>query len=64
MADFYVSNDNKAYKKSQQVYEKLKINTIILKPEEFVEHYKQYLQIDSLEKHLSLFHYLLTSDYY
>lgn len=40
---FYVINDNKAYKKTKQVYEKLNINTLVLKPNEFVEFYTKYL---------------------
>ena len=34
--NFYVINDKKSYKKTKQVYEKLQINTLVFKPEEFV----------------------------
>lgn len=51
--NFYILNDKKSYKKTKQVYTKFGINTIVLKPEEFIEYYKQYLdykdsQIDLL----------------
>lgn len=47
MFDFYVINDKKSYKKTKAVYEKLGINTIVLKPDEFVDHYNKYLLISN-----------------
>jgi len=41
--NFYVINDKKAIRKTIQVYQKLQINTIVFKPNEFVEFYKTYL---------------------
>ena len=41
--NFYIINDKKSYKKTIQVYQKLKINTIVLKPDEFIKYYKNYL---------------------
>lgn len=41
--NFYVINDKKSYKKTKQVYEKLQINTLVCKPEEFVKYFKNYL---------------------
>ena len=43
--NFYIINDNKSYKKTKLIYEKLDINTIVLKPSEFVEYYQKYLDI-------------------
>lgn len=43
--NFYIINDNKSYKKTKLIYEKLGINTIVLKPSEFVEYYQKYLDI-------------------
>ena len=41
--NFYIVNDEKGYKKSKKVYEKLNINTYSVKPFEFVEYFKKYL---------------------
>jgi hypothetical protein len=43
--DFYITNDDRNYKKAQVVYEKLRINSLVMKPDEFVAHYKDWLQI-------------------
>jgi len=43
--NFYVINDNKSYKKSKQIYEQLQINTLVYKPDEFVEFYNNYFDI-------------------
>lgn len=41
--NIYVINDNKSYKKTKKVYEKLNINTRIFKPNEFMDFYRSYL---------------------
>ena len=41
--NIYVINDNKSYKKTKKVYEKLNINTRIFKPNEFMDFYRRYL---------------------
>jgi len=38
---FYITSDKKGYNKCKQVYDKLNINTLVLKPDEFVEYYKK-----------------------
>lgn len=43
--NFYVTSDNRAYKKAKKIYEKLGLQTAILKPDEFVEYFKNYLDI-------------------
>lgn len=43
--NFYVINYNKSFLKTKAIYKKLNINTIVLKPSEFVEYYEKYLQI-------------------
>lgn len=52
--DFYVLNDKKSYNKTKKIYEKLSINTIVLKPNEFVEYYNKYLNIDDVHLNLSI----------
>lgn len=48
--NYYVINDNRAYQKTIKVFEKLNLNTLIFKPEDFVTHYKNFL----LERSLNL----------
>lgn len=63
--NFYVINDKRAYKKTKQVYEKLQINTIVLKPEEFVKYYKDYLDFKDPSLNISiLFQLLQNGDFY
>lgn len=45
--NIYVSNDNKSYKKTVKVYEKLGINTRVFKPEEFIDFYKKFLGLNN-----------------
>ena len=59
--NFYIINDKKSYKKTIQVYDKLQINTIVFKPEEFVEHYKRFLDFKDLNLNLTIPIYLLKS---
>lgn len=41
--NFYISNDNRAYQKTLRVYEQLKLNTLVFKPEEFQNHFRDFL---------------------
>jgi hypothetical protein len=41
--DFYITSDQKSLKKSEVIYEKYKINTWAMNPDEFVAHYNQCL---------------------
>ncbi len=43
--NFYVLNDKKCYNKTEQVYEKLGINTLVFKPNEFLEYFDKYLNV-------------------
>lgn len=43
--NFYVTNDNRSYNKTKLIYEKLGINTMVLKPSEFLEYYQKFLDI-------------------
>lgn len=45
--NIYVINDNKSYKKTKKVYEKLNINTRVFKPDEFIDFYKNFLDYDN-----------------
>lgn len=49
--DFYIINDKKALKKSQAVYRKLELNTQVMKPEEFVHHYNEYMFFQNVNDH-------------
>ncbi len=51
--DFYITLDNKSIKKSQAVYNKNKVFTKVLKPTEFVEYYKTYLNRNTVNEHFS-----------
>lgn len=52
--NFYITNDNKSYNKTKQVFEKLKINTLVFKPNEFIDYYTKFLNIDHLDTHFSI----------
>ncbi len=52
--NFYVLNDNKSYKKTKKIFEKLSIKTIVLKPAEFVDYYNNYLDIKELTSNIPL----------
>jgi len=51
LSDFYITNDIKNLKKTKAVYERLQIFTKVLKPNEFVEYYKTYLDFNSVLDH-------------
>ena len=40
---FYIVNDKRAVKKTRQVYKHLNINTLVFKPQEFIDYCKEYL---------------------
>lgn len=44
--DFYITNDKKNYRKAEILYEKLRINTLVLTPNEFIDHYRQWLHFN------------------
>lgn len=51
LSDFYITNDVKNLKKTKAVYEKLEILTKVLKPDEFLEYFKTYLDFNSILDH-------------
>lgn len=51
LSDFYITNDTKNFKKTKAVYEKLEISTKVLRPDEFVDYYKLYLNFDKVSDH-------------
>jgi hypothetical protein len=56
ICSFYLTNDDKNYHKTKAVYNKLSINTKVLKPDEFIDYYINYLNVHLLNDHLkSLF---------
>lgn len=54
MCNFYIINDKKSYKKTKQIFERLEINTVVLKPDEFLDHYNKFLSIENTEEHLKI----------
>jgi len=52
--NFYIINDNKSYKKAKQIYQRLKINTVVFKPDEFLDYYKKYLNIEQTAEHFKI----------
>lgn len=52
--NFYIINDNKSYKKTKQIYDRLKINTVVLKPAEFLEYFNKYLNIESTAEYFKI----------
>jgi hypothetical protein len=42
--NFYVTNDRKAYKKTKMIYKKMQKDTMVLKPDEFVSYYNEFLK--------------------
>lgn len=52
--NFYVINDNKSYKKTKKIYEKLSIKTLVFKPNEFVDYYNRFLNIQDINLNISI----------
>lgn len=49
--EFYITNDDKNYHKTKAVFQKLRIYTIVLKPNEFVQYYNSFLNVDNFDDH-------------
>lgn len=60
--NFYVINDNRSYKKTKKVFEELKINTRVFKPDEFLEYYKKFLNYKNPSLDLRILQDILKSD--
>lgn len=60
--NFYVINDNKSYKKTKKVYEKLNINTRVFKPDEFIDFYKRFLDYNNPTIDLKIIQNILNSE--
>ena len=54
LCDFYVTNDKKSYRKTNELYKHFNVNTTVLKPNEFVEYYNNYLSIADGEYYINL----------
>ncbi|WP_430966769.1 hypothetical protein [Spongiimicrobium sp. 2-473A-2-J] len=62
--NFYIINDKRAYKKTNKVYEKFELDTLVFKPQEFITYYDTYLVPRSYEFDLQIpFEYLKLDDY-
>jgi hypothetical protein len=62
--DFYITNDSRSANKAKQVYQKLKLNTRICSPEEFVTYGNQSLVYNDPKMHVRLWCSLLNSPDY
>ena len=60
--EFYITNDNKNYEKTKAVFNKLGILTKILKPNEFIDYYKKYLNIGFFDNHFNKVVDLITKE--
>lgn len=49
--EFYITNDDKNYHKTKAVYQKLNIHTVVLKPNEFLEYFNDYLNYNDFDEH-------------
>ncbi|WP_104384145.1 hypothetical protein [Sphingobacterium sp. HMA12] len=49
--EFYITNDDRNYHKTRAVFQKLDINTIVLKPNEFVQYYNAFLHPNTFDEH-------------
>lgn len=61
MCQFFIINDKRAYEKSKQVVENLKLNLLVFKPNEFMDFYKNYLTPRSRIEEIQLPRIYLTS---
>lgn len=65
MCNVYIVKDDKSYNKAKKVYEKLGIYTGVLKPDEFVEYYKNCLAVKEEGEHLMMpFRVIETMEFY
>lgn len=62
--NFYIINDSKSYNKTKQVFEKLEINTLVFKPNEFIDYYTKFLNIEHLDNHFNIAIQIVKSDNY
>ncbi|OUD37849.1 hypothetical protein, partial [Flavobacterium psychrophilum] len=49
--EFYITNDDKNYHKTKAVFKKLGIYTIVLKPNEFIQYYNSFLNVNNFDDH-------------
>lgn len=49
--EFYITNDDKNYHKTKAVFQKLGIYTIVLKPNEFIQYYNSFLNVNNFDDH-------------
>lgn len=52
--NFYITNDERSYRKTKMVYEKLNLETIVFKPNDFKVYYDKYLSIRNLLQDIQL----------
>ncbi len=49
--EFYITNDDKNYHKTKAVFQKLGVYTIVLKPNEFIQYYNSFLNVNNFDDH-------------
>ncbi len=49
--EFYITNDDKNYHKTKEVFQKLGVYTIVLKPNEFIQYYNSFLNVNNFDDH-------------
>jgi hypothetical protein len=49
--DFYITNDKKNSDKTKIIYDNFKVETLVLTPNEFINHYNSYLNKHGLKEH-------------
>lgn len=49
--EFYITNDDKNYQKTKAVFQKLGVYTIVLKPNEFIQYYNSFLNVNNFDDH-------------
>jgi len=59
--NIYILNDDKSFKKTQKVFEELKLNTLIFKPVEFKEYHDSFLKERAADIDLKLPHQIIMS---
>jgi hypothetical protein len=52
--NFYILNDNRAYHKTKKVYEKIGMNTLVFKPDEFLNYYNTFLSERAVDLELKI----------
>lgn len=50
--NFYITNDKKSFEKTQKVFQQIGLDTLVFKPDEFIEYYKMFLSERNIDNEL------------